>query len=74
MPLLLYHWKEVLELWLEAVDSADDEGLKPLLECVPISHGSAIILPLVILACFKSWCTTYGRPLLPYEAIFSLAY
>lgn len=34
MPLLVHHWKEVVELWLEAVDSADDEGLKALLECV----------------------------------------
>ncbi|KAJ3554433.1 hypothetical protein NM688_g3115 [Phlebia brevispora] len=32
MPLLVHHWKEVLELWLEAVGSADDEGLKALLD------------------------------------------
>lgn len=34
MAMLLHNWKEIVDLWLEAVDSADDEALKPLLECV----------------------------------------
>ena len=34
MALLVHHWKEVVERWLEAMDKTDDEGLKPLLECV----------------------------------------
>jgi U3 small nucleolar RNA-associated protein 20 len=34
MALLVHHWKEVLELWLEAMVKTDEEGLKPLLEYV----------------------------------------
>ena len=37
MPLLLHHWSEVIDAWLEAVDIGDDEGLKPVLECVALS-------------------------------------
>ncbi|CAL1711913.1 unnamed protein product [Somion occarium] len=32
MPLLLHHWQEVVKLWIGAVDRADDEGQKPLLD------------------------------------------
>ncbi|KAI0667028.1 hypothetical protein C8Q78DRAFT_412634 [Trametes maxima] len=32
MPLLLHNWKEVVELWLEALGKSDDEGLKALLD------------------------------------------
>ncbi|KZT64878.1 hypothetical protein DAEQUDRAFT_769307 [Daedalea quercina L-15889] len=32
MPLLLHNWRVVVDLWLEALDSADDEGLKALLD------------------------------------------
>jgi U3 small nucleolar RNA-associated protein 20 len=34
MALLVHHWKDVMDLWLVAVDGADDEALKPLLEYV----------------------------------------
>jgi U3 small nucleolar RNA-associated protein 20 len=34
MPLLLHNWKEIVDLWIEAFEVADDEGLRPLLECV----------------------------------------
>lgn len=34
MALLVHHWKEIIDIWLEAVDNGDDEALKPLLECV----------------------------------------
>lgn len=34
MPLLVHHWREVVDAWFVAVDIADDEALKPLLECV----------------------------------------
>lgn len=34
MPLLLHNWKDVYALWLEAFESADDEGFRVLLECV----------------------------------------
>lgn len=34
MPLLLHNWQEVTEMWLSALDVADDEALKALLECV----------------------------------------
>jgi U3 small nucleolar RNA-associated protein 20 len=32
MPLLLHNWREVVSLWLEALEVADDEGLRALLE------------------------------------------
>lgn len=32
MPLLLHNWKEIVDQWLYAVESADDEALKALLE------------------------------------------
>ncbi|CCM06042.1 uncharacterized protein FIBRA_08288 [Fibroporia radiculosa] len=32
MPLLLYHWHTVVELWLAALEKADDEALKALLD------------------------------------------
>ncbi|KIP04980.1 hypothetical protein PHLGIDRAFT_25296 [Phlebiopsis gigantea 11061_1 CR5-6] len=32
MALLVHHWKDVVELWLDAMDSTDEEGLKPLLD------------------------------------------
>ena len=34
MALLVHHSKEVVELWLAAMDKADEEALKALLECV----------------------------------------
>ena len=34
MPLLLHNWRHVVELWLAAVDAADDEALRALLEYV----------------------------------------
>lgn len=34
MPLLLHNWQEVVKIWMAAVETADDEGLKPLLEYV----------------------------------------
>jgi U3 small nucleolar RNA-associated protein 20 len=33
LPLLLHHWNDVADLWLTAVDNADDEAMRPLLEC-----------------------------------------
>jgi U3 small nucleolar RNA-associated protein 20 len=32
MPLLVHHWKDIVQLWLSALDSADDEALVALLE------------------------------------------
>jgi U3 small nucleolar RNA-associated protein 20 len=32
MPLLLHHWKDIVERWEEAMDSTNDEGLRALLE------------------------------------------
>lgn len=34
MPLLLHNWKEIADLWIETFEVSDDEGLRPLLECV----------------------------------------
>ncbi|KAG6382181.1 armadillo-type protein [Boletus reticuloceps] len=32
MPLLLHNWRDIVELWMAAVDAADDEGLRTLLD------------------------------------------
>ncbi|OAX32581.1 hypothetical protein K503DRAFT_870071, partial [Rhizopogon vinicolor AM-OR11-026] len=32
MPLLLHNWKEIIDLWKETLDTADDEALKALLD------------------------------------------
>ncbi|KAI9429874.1 hypothetical protein H4582DRAFT_1825394, partial [Lactarius indigo] len=32
MPLLLHHWKDIIQLWFSALDKADDEALVALLE------------------------------------------
>ncbi|OBZ65821.1 U3 small nucleolar RNA-associated protein 20 [Grifola frondosa] len=32
MPLLLHNWREIMDLWFGALDAADDEALKALLE------------------------------------------
>lgn len=42
MPLLLHNWKEVVELWLGALEESDDEGLRAILECV---HSSLFSNP-----------------------------
>ncbi|EKM53531.1 uncharacterized protein PHACADRAFT_99272, partial [Phanerochaete carnosa HHB-10118-sp] len=34
MALLVHHWQKLLEFWLDAVDKADEEALKPLLEYI----------------------------------------
>ncbi|KAG6335501.1 hypothetical protein ID866_3590 [Astraeus odoratus] len=32
MPLLLHNWREIVDLWLEAIHTADDEALRALLD------------------------------------------
>ncbi|KAF9234004.1 hypothetical protein BU15DRAFT_29792, partial [Melanogaster broomeanus] len=32
MPLLLHNWREIVRLWEAAIDAADDEALRALLE------------------------------------------
>jgi len=32
MPLLVHHWSDIMQLWLRALDNADDEALVALLE------------------------------------------
>jgi hypothetical protein len=32
IPLIFHHWREVVDLWPEALELADDEGLRALLE------------------------------------------
>jgi len=34
MPLLLHNWKEIVDLWKDVLDTADDEALNALLELV----------------------------------------
>ena len=53
MPLLLHNWREIVELWLSALEDADDEALKALLESVQLSSCSAgCILIVTILQSF----------------------
>lgn len=42
MPLLLHHWHEIYDLWVEVFEKSDDEGLKPLLEYVVTRFVSLI--------------------------------
>jgi hypothetical protein len=44
MPLLLHHWNDIVDLWITAVKSADDEATSPLLE---YKLCSSIRLPLL---------------------------
>ncbi|TFK26306.1 U3 snoRNP protein Utp20 [Coprinopsis marcescibilis] len=32
MPLLLHHWRDIMALWVEAMEGSDDEGLRALLD------------------------------------------
>ncbi|KAF6761034.1 hypothetical protein DFP72DRAFT_1002832 [Ephemerocybe angulata] len=32
MPLLLHNWREIIEIWITAMESSDDEGLRALLD------------------------------------------
>jgi hypothetical protein len=32
MPLLVHHWNDIIQLWIRALDNADDEALVALLE------------------------------------------
>jgi U3 small nucleolar RNA-associated protein 20 len=43
MPLLLHNWREVVDLWIEAVDVGDDESLGALLEYVYFIHWDIIL-------------------------------
>ena len=38
MPLLLYNWREIIDLWQALVVSADDEALRALLEYLSVIH------------------------------------
>ncbi|KAI0302300.1 armadillo-type protein [Multifurca ochricompacta] len=47
MPLLVHHWSDVVQLWLSAIDTADDEALVPLLDLMQkFTHDlRSIVLP-----------------------------
>ncbi|KAI0692147.1 hypothetical protein BC835DRAFT_84320 [Cytidiella melzeri] len=47
ISLLLHHWKEIIDLWLETVAGADDEALKPLLEYVKSTSLSKSLLTVI---------------------------
>ncbi|KAI9465208.1 armadillo-type protein [Lactarius psammicola] len=48
MPLLVHHWKDIIQLWLSALDSADDEALVALLDLMQkfVHDLRSVILPL----------------------------
>lgn len=56
MPLLLHNWKEVVDLWLDAVEVADDEALKALLEYV-----SCLRLVMLWENELRLWIAVYSR-------------
>jgi U3 small nucleolar RNA-associated protein 20 len=32
MPMLLHNWREIIDLWVGALETSDDEGMRALLE------------------------------------------
>ena len=64
MPLLLHNWRGIVELWLSAVDAADDEALRALLE---YAHPRLplVLLPYLITVYSRNWHTTFGQPYHP---------
>lgn len=57
MPLLLHNWRELVELWTAALDVADDEAMRALMECV---YRPRVSLP--ILTSSKSTAEDGARP------------
>jgi hypothetical protein len=56
MPLLLHNWRDIYHLWLEAFESADDEGFRAILESVIFS---VLGLTLIFFAVYyRRWPTT----------------
>ncbi|KAJ6608583.1 armadillo-type protein [Mycena sp. CBHHK59/15] len=50
MPLLLHNWKEIIELWVAALDESDDEGLRAVLDLLQkITHDLRMTLSPVYL-------------------------
>ncbi|KAJ7127008.1 hypothetical protein C8R44DRAFT_111309 [Mycena epipterygia] len=50
MPLLLHNWKEIMELWVVALDESDDEGLRAVLDLLQkITHDLRMTLSPVYL-------------------------
>jgi hypothetical protein len=59
MPLLLHNWREIMELWVAALDDSDDEGLRAVLECVfPYRSGVYDILNCLVQPASEN----YARP------------
>ena len=44
MALLVHHWKEVIEIWLEAVDDADDDAL-PAIRSLNLTFFVRVVTP-----------------------------
>lgn len=70
MPLLLHNWREIVELWLGALEKSNDEGLKAILECVLFLHFDNIHVRTGCVACSKSWRMTYGQRSPPNILVF----
>lgn len=60
MPLLLHNWRDIIGLWVTAMEGSDDEGLKALLECVLCSHFPRKMLTVTLVYC-RRWLMTYEQ-------------
>jgi len=56
MPLLLHNWREIVDIWIGASESSDDEGLCALLECA----SRILLLPLHVLKIVNQLTTEDG--------------
>lgn len=64
MPLLLHNWRGIVELWMSAVDAADDEALRALLEYAYV-RLALVLLTYFNIAYSRNWHTTSVQPYHP---------
>ena len=60
MPLLLHNWRDIIEIWVTAMEGSDDEGLKALLECVICLFILGRVLTLALVY-YRRWLMTYEQ-------------
>ncbi|KAH7883428.1 hypothetical protein F5I97DRAFT_243889, partial [Phlebopus sp. FC_14] len=66
MPLLLHNWREIVELWETAVDSADDEALRALLDLLQkLAHDLRTTLSPVYANILSKLLAFLPRPIAP---------
>ncbi|KAL4079019.1 armadillo-type protein [Scleroderma citrinum] len=64
MPLLLHNWTDIVDLWQLALDSADDEALRPLLDLLQkLAHDLRTTLSPVYASLLQSLLNFLPRPI-----------